>query len=49
MPEEAPPTPAVKQIASEDLFDGSREIVILHNGEVYRLRITARGRLILTK
>lgn len=49
VPEEAPQTPAVKQISSEDLFDGSREIVILHNGEAYRLRITARGRLILTK
>ena len=31
------------------LLGGGREIVLLHLGERYRLRITARDRLILTK
>jgi hemin uptake protein HemP len=31
------------------LLQGGREVVLLHLGERYRLRITARDRLILTK
>ncbi len=31
------------------LFQGSQEILISHNGEHYRLRITRNGKLILTK
>lgn len=31
------------------LFQGSQEILIGHNGETYRLRITRNGKLILTK
>ncbi len=31
------------------LFDGAREIEIEHNGEIYRLRITRQGKLILNK
>ena len=31
------------------LFQGSQEILIAHNGETYRLRITKNGKLILTK
>lgn len=31
------------------LLGGGREIVLMHLGEAYRLRITARERLILTK
>jgi len=34
---------------SLDLFKGSKEISILHNGAEYRLRITAANKLILTK
>jgi hemin uptake protein HemP len=34
---------------SEDLFQGRTEVLIEHNGAVYKLRITAAGRLILTK
>lgn len=37
------------RISTRELFGGRREIEIEHNGEVYRLRITQRGRLILTK
>lgn len=36
-------------ITSEDLFAGSREIVIKHAGDEYRLRLTSQGKLILTK
>lgn len=31
------------------LFQGSQEVLISHNGEHYRLRITRNGKLILTK
>nr|WP_249040130.1 hemin uptake protein HemP [Denitratisoma oestradiolicum] len=34
---------------SHTLFDGGKELVILHHGESYRLRQTRQGKLILTK
>ena len=34
---------------SRDLFAGFREITIAHGDEVYRLRLTAQNKLILTK
>ncbi|MFP5410838.1 MAG: hemin uptake protein HemP [Gammaproteobacteria bacterium] len=34
---------------AELLFRGRQEILIRHNGEHYRLRITKSGKLILTK
>jgi len=34
---------------SRDLFIGTREITIAHGGDVYRLRLTAQNKLILTK
>lgn len=37
------------RIDSRDLFIGTREIVIVHGGEAYRLRLTLQNRLILTK
>jgi len=43
------PEETSKVIRTEDLFDGSREICIEHEGERYRLRITRRGKLILQK
>ncbi|MCC6889726.1 MAG: hemin uptake protein HemP [Hyphomicrobiales bacterium] len=36
-------------IDSRDLFVGTREIVIRHGAEVYRLRLTSQNKLILTK
>jgi len=36
-------------VRSEDLFDGSRELIIRHGSEEYRLRITRANKLILTK
>jgi hemin uptake protein HemP len=37
------------RIESRDLFVETREITIAHGGEVYRLRLTAQNKLILTK
>jgi hemin uptake protein HemP len=36
-------------IQGEQLFKGRQEILIDHNGDTYRLRITRNGKLILTK
>lgn len=37
------------RIDSRDLFGTTREITIGHAGEVYRLRLTAQNKLLLTK
>jgi len=37
------------RIESRDLFVATKEITIGHQGEVYRLRLTALNKLILTK
>jgi hemin uptake protein HemP len=37
------------RIDSRDLFLGTREIIIAHAGDAYRLRLTAQNKLILTK
>lgn len=34
---------------SQELFSGTREITIAHGADVYRLRLTAQNKLILTK
>ncbi|MBF0678700.1 MAG: hemin uptake protein HemP [Devosia sp.] len=39
----------LRVLTSDELFAGSREIVILHNGVPYRLRVTRQNKLILTK
>ena len=36
-------------IESGTLFAGTREVIILHRGERYRLRVTQSDKLILTK
>jgi hemin uptake protein HemP len=36
-------------IPTDFLFQGGQEVLIRHNGEDYRLRITRNGKLILTK
>jgi hemin uptake protein HemP len=40
---------APRRIDSPTLFDGNREVVIVHQGQEYRLRITRADKLILTK
>ncbi len=42
--------PIVDQIIdSRELFISTKEIVIAHRGESYRLRLTSQNKLILTK
>jgi hemin uptake protein HemP len=38
-----------RRIRTTDLMQGEREIILLHDGEEYVLRITKTGKLILTK
>jgi hemin uptake protein HemP len=42
-----PPSP--RRLPSDLLFGGRQEIEIEHRLQVYRLRLTAAGKLILTK
>ena len=38
-----------KRIQLQELMSESNQVIIVHNGEDYRLRITRNGKLILTK
>ncbi|MGN6091430.1 MAG: hemin uptake protein HemP [Luteibacter jiangsuensis] len=40
---------AVRRVESKNLLDGSRELVIEHQGSEYHLRLTRNDKLILTK
>ncbi|MGE7138242.1 hemin uptake protein HemP [Luteibacter sp. NPDC031894] len=40
---------ATRRIESKNLLDGSRELVIEHQGSEYHLRLTRNDKLILTK
>jgi hemin uptake protein HemP len=39
----------VRRVESVALFERGREVIILHHGQEYRLRITKLDKLILTK
>lgn len=41
--------PEVNRVSIDTLLKGAHEMVIEHAGEEYRLRITSKGKLILTK
>jgi hemin uptake protein HemP len=41
--------PRIRLYQAADLFGPSREIGIVHEGALYRLRVTRAGKLILTK
>ncbi|MBL1261060.1 MAG: hemin uptake protein HemP [Thiotrichaceae bacterium] len=41
--------PTVRRLTSDELLAGQRQLVIEHHGEEYRLRITSKEKLILTK
>ncbi len=45
----APPAASPPVLTSEALFGQGRELVIIHGGQEYRLRITRQNKLILTK
>ncbi|MGD9802607.1 MAG: hemin uptake protein HemP [Hyphomicrobiaceae bacterium] len=38
-----------RRIDIGDLLAGAREVVLVHDGKRYILRVTSRGRLILTR
>jgi hemin uptake protein HemP len=46
---DAPRAAAPRRVASSDLFGSAVEIEIEHQQQVYRLRRTSLGKLILTK
>ena len=39
----------LRMVKSEDLLQGDREVLLMHRGQVYRLRETRNGKLILGK
>jgi len=43
------PDPSVPRIPVGRLLGGGREVVLVHDGAEYRLRLTSNGKLILTK
>ncbi|WP_448102188.1 hemin uptake protein HemP [Luteibacter jiangsuensis] len=45
----APAPAATRRVESKNLLDGSRELVIEHQGSEYHLRLTRNDKLILTK
>jgi len=44
-----PAAPRSPRIKVADLLAGTREAILEHDGQDYRLRITANGKLMLTK
>lgn len=42
-------TAAPREVLLEELLHGDRELLIRHGAEVYHLRVTKNGRLLLTK
>ena len=43
------PGPGTRRLKVSELLAGEREAILEHDGQDYRLRITAKGKLILTK
>ncbi len=41
--------PGINRVSIDTLLKGAHEMVIVHAGDEYRLRITSKGKLILTK
>jgi hemin uptake protein HemP len=44
----AQPAEVLKRVSSETLLGEAKELVIVHNGREYRLRLTQNGKLLLT-
>jgi hemin uptake protein HemP len=45
----SPPSARPRRLKVAELLEGEREAILEHGGQDYRLRITANGKLILTK
>ena len=48
-PEPDDPAMGQREVNSQDLMQGNREIVIRHGTDAYRLSVTRSGKLILRK
>jgi hemin uptake protein HemP len=44
-----PARPLPRNLTSLEILKGDTEVTISHNGEIYRLRVTRNGKLILQK
>jgi hemin uptake protein HemP len=49
MPDGKPSAGRPRRLKVSELLAGEREAILEHDGQDYRLRITANGKLILTK
>ncbi len=49
VPQKQPASKPPVVLRSTDLFDGTNEVLIEHQSQLYRLRVTSLGKLILTK
>ena len=49
LPMPASGTGVQRSFQSSDILAGAREVIIEHEGDRYRLRLTSKGKLILTK
>lgn len=47
-PPQPAPSTTPRRVASEQLLGAGKELVIVHNGREYKLRLTQNGKLILT-
>lgn len=43
------PAPEKRRLPAQEILRGQQEVVIVHAGGEYRLRVTKNGKLILTK
>jgi hemin uptake protein HemP len=48
-PQSDPVRPLIRNLTSSEILQGDSEVTISHNGEIYRLRVTRNGKLILQK
>lgn len=48
-PDQTPAPDSRRLIPSDELLAGSQEVLIMHEGQTYRLRVTRSGKLILHK
>ena len=44
-----PPAAVIRRIPVAELLLGTDEVILVHQGQDYRLRLTQNGKLILTK
>jgi hemin uptake protein HemP len=48
-PHRPPRAPSIRRIGSRELMGAAGQLIIRHAGDDYHLRVTSKGKLILTK